>query len=1138
MHRSFGLLVLAAAFLALPASVQAQCNAAGGRPEVITFAPGSDLHPRSSNCLNLFRCFQAELAAPVPEIVGGCDPRVANANCTVRAAVPAVLPGNTQNPTSSASWVRAFWFEGDDNVGSCGTALGSTLNLWDEGAFTIQLGGFSCDATDFGAVYRLEVRTCQGATGCPMPTAEMTVDLTGEALAERFCAPPRDSCNTCGSCPGGGGGPPGVGCGGSPQTPGKCGGSGDTSPGAGMSVAGDALTFTLPNSGPGAILRYRGRGPGDPGHSVAQLPGLGRYWSHDMAELIFSLDPVADRTIGLVTRAGTVHQFEDEDENDTYEIARPSDDDRQVTKTGTGWDIRFLDGTIQRHDNLGRWSETIDPNGNTTIASYDVSGLLETVTFPDGRSETFSYDGGLLDTITENGVAGGAIRTWTYTWTVDGDLERVDLPDGTAWVLFYEDTNLPGYLTRLELEGDDDTSRRIARAWRYDMSGNAVATWRGALLDTDPDAVDVWTFAYNRPISPTVTTVTDPLGQLITYSLGYDTFSAKPRVTKIEGDCPTCGLGPNSQLFYDDGNNPLRPTRIIDGRGTETLLAYDPTSGELTSRVEAVMTPVERETSWVYDPSFPALVTSMTQPSTTGNMNDFRVTTTVYTPTGNAETRTISGFEDGQPFNLTTTTTFTAEGLADTIDPPGFGLTDLTDLDYDPARGSVVLASRTDPLIGATTFGYDPFNRRTTVTDPNGVVTETEYDDLDRVTRIIERGPDAMTETDDLVTERRYTTFGDLFQVILPEGNVIEHAYDHAGRLIAIERKADDQPTTRGERTFFTLDAHGQRTREEQQAWDAGAGAWQTLSATENVYATRCFLDKTIQGAGSASESVTEFGYDCEGNLDRIWDPNHPSNGQVNPPSTVLVYDALDRLTETRQPFGTSGTTTSTFFGYDVQDHLTLVRDGQDTVTVFITSDRDLMTEQTSEVSGTTTFVYNEHGELTEETDARMITTVRTVDALDRVTFVDYPDDTLDITYTYDDPMVPFSIGRLTAIARGGTSVDYGYDRFGRLTQDGALTLGYDKNGNRSTIGYPSGVTTSATFDFADRPATLDATLPSVGATPIVTATTYLPSGPVATLTLGNGIAETRAHDERYVPRPHHRRPRRGPTAPRLGLHD
>jgi YD repeat-containing protein len=106
--------------------------------------------------------------------------------------------------------------------------------------------------------------------------------------------------------------------------------------------------------------------------------------------------------------------------------------------------------------------------------------------------------------------------------------------------------------------------------------------------------------------------------------------------------------------------------------------------------------------------------------------------------------------------------------------------------------------------------------------------------------------------------------------------------------------------------------------------------------------------------------------------------------------------------------------------------------DGEGNVTGYVYSDRDLMTRETSEVSGITEYVYNEHGELTSQTDARGITMERTVDELDRVTFVDYPTDSLDTTYVYDDPLVPFSLGRLTSIVRGGTSVDYEYDRFGR----------------------------------------------------------------------------------------------------------
>jgi hypothetical protein len=54
-----------------------------------------------------------------------------------------------------------------------------------------------------------------------------------------------------------------------------------------------------------------------------------------------------------------------------------------------------------------------------------------------------------------------------------------------------------------------------------------------------------------------------------------------------------------------------------------------------------------------------------------------------------------------------------------------------------------------------------------------------------------------------------------------------------------------------------------------------------------------------------------------------------------------------------------------------------------------------------------TTWAYDEHGEMISEIDARGIVTTRTVDALDRVTLVDYPGTDLDITYTYDDRSCP-----------------------------------------------------------------------------------------------------------------------------------
>jgi RHS repeat-associated protein len=179
------------------------------------------------------------------------------------------------------------------------------------------------------------------------------------------------------------------------------------------------------------------------------------------------------------------------------------------------------------------------------------------------------------------------------------------------------------------------------------------------------------------------------------------------------------------------------------------------------------------------------------------------------------------------------------------------------------------------------------------------------------------------------------------------------------------------------------------------------------------------------------------------------------------------------------------------------------------------------MTQEVSPVSGTTTSSYNEHGELVSRIDGRGVAMARTVDPLDRVTFVDYPGTDLDTNYTYDDIAVPFSKGRLTSIARPGSTVAYQYDRFGRVTQDGALGFTYDKNGNRATTTYSPTVALCTTYDFAERPATLKYT--SAGGDPclgsaLVTAASYKPFGPLASLALGNGLTETRSFDARYFP--------------------
>lgn len=896
--------------------------------------------------------------------------------------------------------------------------------------------------------------------------------------------------------------------------------------------------FALPDSGPGAQLSYLGSGVGSPGNPgrAEWSATLGRNWSHDYAEKIVADPSVAGR-VWLLTRDASFVRFTDTNADGLYETVAPEDEYRTLTSLGAGWELRDLDGTVQSFDGLGRWSATRDRHGNTKTGTY-LSGRLASVTMPDGRREDFGYDAaGKLASITEVGVGGAAQRIWGYRWTGD-DLVAIERPDGTELRFAYGDSRHLGLMTRSIVLGADDgdpgTPRpeRVERAWEYDGEGNILRTWRGA--EAFAAGMDRVELAYDNPFEPEETTVTFHRSaterDTVVYTLSRTAqwVGARARITSISGDCPSCGLGPNAQLFYDDPANPLLPTRTIDGRGHETLMSYD-ANGRLVEKAEAAGTPESRTTSWSYDPTFPGLVARIEVPSTAGGAA-LRTTVIGYDAAGNPTSRRVQGVEAGSFFDLETVTGFSAAGQPLSVDPPGYGTEDRTSFTYDPLRGDLLPLTRTDPLVGTTTFAYDPFNRRMETTDPNGLTTVTTYDALGRVRTVTQKGT---TPAEDLVTEHEYTAFGDLERTTLPRGNVVAYGYDAAGRLVSVERKPDAE--TSGERTVYTLDGAGNRVREELQRWD-GEG-WTTESFTESVYANRCQVSKVVHADGTA----TEHAYDCGGNLERVWDENHPREGSAggggdegddcdeppcgppgegpNEPTQVYEYDARDRLVRVRQPWtGAGGGEAVTHYAYDAQDHLVSVTDAEGNATSYVYSDRDLMTRQESPVSGTTTYAYNEHGEMVAETDARGVTVTRTVDPLDRVTFVDSLDAALDTTYTYDDPTVPFSKGRLTAISRNGSTVAYRYDRFGRVVQDGELAYGYDANSNRTVIGYPGSVTARYGHDFADREASLEIQVGSGAPQPIVAEAGYKPFGPLASLAFGNRLSESRSFDPRYRP--------------------
>ena len=1143
-HRAALLVAVALATLPAPARPASNC---GGTVNNVFWESLSGSSPATGICFSAgFLC-----KAPEPGVLSyrvppgsGCNPNVSL--CEIQAYVTWKFPGNVQDGSSinpSLCWYNTATAPAADRLDpSCGNAIaicGSLGNeiLSDFANTFVSVGMYRCSTLDqMQGTYSQNGWNCKSNGSCfkRVPLNDLILS-PGKAKADVGCViPPPDDCSTASN---------------------KC---EDCRPTGGCSIDPDGrISCKFQQSG--AHLHYLAGGAGGdtlPG-TAAWRAALGLYWSHDYAQRIVIDNPTEGvNHVWLITEGGSFREFKSPAPGSgLYDVTltAPSDEYRRLyyDSATPEWRLDYLDGRQDHFRSDGLWLKTTYASDTfSKNASYSGSQLTQ-VDFPDGRKEVFTYytsgpATGKLHKLTEVGVGvtdctlqPESCREWTYAWSAD-ELTMVTRPDGTAWEMTYDPSRnggRTGYLTQVRLVAG--AVGRVESAFEYNSSGRAYRTWRGDPSFSGTNAIDKEEFAYDNSTLPTQTIVTewinDTTTQTTTYTLARDSRSIKPKITNLVGACPACGLAPTTIFTYGDSANPLRETRQTNGRGYHTDSTYDG-FGRLVTKTEAVGTTQQRLTTYEYETSFPALLKAIQVPSTSSG---FRRTEMAHNATsGLLESRALKGTEAGgpaalsSPSGLLTGFTNNTSGQVLIIDPPPVGGSDITTFTYNiAARNGHLPDQRIDPIVGATHFDYDALNRRKSVIDPNGVETTTTYDTRGRVTESRQKGAVA---ADDLVTTYFYDcpggwsgveppaddppacrTFGDLRCVQLPRGNGIEYRYDAMGRLTAVGRKTNCDPATQPlERTLYTLDRAGNRTLERRQRWSGSA--WTTDSATEMVYTSRCHADKMVQGKGSATESTTEYCYDKNNNLEKVWDALHTPSASFPTANTLNSYDALDRLTSVARPWPAGGSAV-TSYEYDAQDHLSKVIDAESNQTTYTTGDRDLMTSETSAVTGTTTRVYDEHAEMTSQTDGRGVVMTRAVDAFDRVTLLDYSGTALDTSYTYDDPSVPFSKGRLTRINRGGGTVDFTYDRFGRTLQDGALLYGYDKNGYRTTVTYPGGVEANYTPDFADRDAGL--TYDTGGSpTTLVSGVSYRAGGPLDSLTLGNSLVETRTVDARYYP--------------------
>jgi RHS repeat-associated protein len=745
-----------------------------------------------------------------------------------------------------------------------------------------------------------------------------------------------------------------------------------------------------------------------------------------------------------------------------------TDVDITLTNSGATWMLTDADDAVETYTTIGSNEALLNSirarSGYTQTLAYDATNDLSSVTDSFGRSLTFTYQNGILQTLT---TPDGLVASYKYL-SSPGRLASATYSTSpeTSLSYLYENSALPFALTGIV---DEDGNQYAT--WTYDSSGRPLSSQHAT-------GADLMTVSYDDTNGSR--TVTNALGQVMVYQ--FATFQGVPMVTEIDRQA-TATTAAASRLFTYDSNGYLAGQ--TDWNGNTTTYVND-TRGEPTTINEAVGTPQARTTGIMYLSNYhlpsqivtPGLTTNFTYDSSGDLLTKTQVDTTI---------TTVPYSTNGQ--SRTWTYTWSNFLLASALGPRT-DASELTKFAYDSTGA---LTATTNALGQMTKITQHlPGGLPQTVIDPNGVTTSLTYDARQRLlTSAI------VTSAGTLTTKYTYDPVGNLLSVTLPDGSALSNTYDAAHRLIGITDLFND-------RIAYTLDALGDRS--QTRVANTAGTVEREHSATFDALGR--FL-KDIGGAGQ----TTAYVYDSNGNALAITDPL----GRV----TEQAFDPLNRPIALANPLG-GGVMT----GYDAHNRPTSVIDPSGNTTTYAYDGFGDVIQQASPVSGSTVYRYDLAGNLLQRVDSGGTVSNFTYDPLDRLLTTIYPGDTSEnVAYNYDQSGHGFGIGRLTSATDAGGSLARSYDERGDLLTElrvnGATTMlmsyTYDAAGRVSSIMYPSGAIVAYTRDAMGRITSI-ATTPkgASNATTIASKVSYEPFGPAAALTYGNGIAETRTFDLDY----------------------
>jgi len=794
-------------------------------------------------------------------------------------------------------------------------------------------------------------------------------------------------------------------------------------------------------------------------------------------------------------------------------------DDRltRLTDAGgnlTGWQYyQAASESLESYDAEGKLVSIADRAGLVQTLEYSTAttppsiarepGLLIRVTDAFGRELNFTYDA-LARLVTMQDPGG---QTYTYEQTTENNFASVTYPGNKKRTYLYNEAGLittntyGGLLTGIV----DENNSRFA-SYYHDIYGMAYRSEHsGGVGRVD---VDYNTFTQGAWINPI--NVTDARGTVRGYN--FQVFNNVRLITSITQPAASGSGTVTSSTTYDDNGNLASQT---DFNGNRTNYTFDLARNLETLRVEGLTaagatTPQTRTISTQWDTNF-RLPTAIAEP--------LRITTMAYDANGGTcgakgalcskaiqattDTNGSQGFSatpTGSP--RTWTYTYNANGQVLTVNGPRTDVADVTTYTYypnnDPTPGNRGMLESVTNALGHTTHitSYNAHGKPLTIVDPNSLTTTLTYDPRQRLT-----SRTVGTEG----TSYDYDDVGQLTKITLPDSSYLTYSYDAAHRLSGMQDNLGNSVTD-------TLDAMDNRTLEEVR--DPVNTLVQTRSRVYNS------LNRLFRELGAISQT-TEYTYDNQGNVLTVKDPlNHVTTNQ---------YDALNRVKQVTAPAPISAVTQ---YAYNGLDALIQVTDPRNLVTSYTLDGLGNLTLQSSPDTGTSsgcpggigTWLYDESGNLTRQTDAKCQVTAYAYDALNRVTLITFHDGSKQ-TYGYD--VGTNGEGRLTSITESDPAsivtsvIAYAYDDHGRMTSETRTVAGvqyvsgyrYDTSGRLDQLTYPSGRTVNNSFDSLGRVSGITTTKTGDPQQTVLSDVLYHPFGGVKGYTLGNGRVYTRGID-------------------------